>query len=123
MARMWSSAPESMGYTSVAGVPAEIGLHAAPLALVKYAMFGGSRLMAFATAGLAKLGWITNSASKAMMSGFIVGLSIQIIVGRFGKLFGIDQSGRQHVLQVVVGDHRRGDHYRARRGRGAATGG
>jgi SulP family sulfate permease len=27
------------------------------------------------------------------MSGFIVGLSIQIIVGQFGKLFGVDQSG------------------------------
>jgi SulP family sulfate permease len=43
--------PESMGYASVAGVPAEIGLYAAPLALVMYAMFGGSKLMAFAAAG------------------------------------------------------------------------
>ena len=43
--------PESMGYASVAGVPAEIGLYAAPLALVLYAMFGGSRLMVFAAAG------------------------------------------------------------------------
>jgi SulP family sulfate permease len=34
--------PESRGYTSVAGVPAEIGLFAAPLALLFYAMFGGS---------------------------------------------------------------------------------
>ena len=43
--------PESMGYASVAGVPAEIGLYAAPLALVMYAMFVGSRLMVFAAAG------------------------------------------------------------------------
>jgi sulfate permease, SulP family len=35
--------PESMGYPSVAGVPAQIGLHAAPLALIGYALFGGSR--------------------------------------------------------------------------------
>jgi MFS superfamily sulfate permease-like transporter len=43
--------PESMGYASVAGVPAQIGLYAAPLALVGYALFGGSRLLVFATAG------------------------------------------------------------------------
>jgi MFS superfamily sulfate permease-like transporter len=39
------------------------------------------------------MGWITNFISKAVMSGFIVGLSIQIIVGQFGKLLGVDQSG------------------------------
>ena len=43
--------PESMGYASVAGVPAQIGLYAAPLALVGYALFGGSRLLVFGTAG------------------------------------------------------------------------
>jgi sulfate permease, SulP family len=43
--------PESMGYASVAGVPAQIGLYAAPLALFGYALFGGSRLLCFATAG------------------------------------------------------------------------
>jgi SulP family sulfate permease len=125
--------PESMGMATVAGVPPEIGLYAAPLALVMYAMFGGSRLLmfgaagsvaavsasvvgdlaggdkdtavamtaglalaagaVFVVAGLAKMGWITNFISKAVMSGFIVGLSIQIIVGQFGKLFGADQSG------------------------------
>jgi len=43
--------PESMGYASVAGVPAQIGLYAAPLALVGYALFGGSRLLVFGAAG------------------------------------------------------------------------
>jgi len=43
--------PESMGYASVGGVPAQIGLYAAPLALVGYALFGGSRLLVFAAAG------------------------------------------------------------------------
>ncbi len=122
--------PESLGYSSVAGVPVQIGLYAAPLALIGYAMFGGSRLLVFATAGsvaavsagvvgglsggdqdtavaltaalalasgavfvvagLARMGWITNFISKAVMSGFIIGMSIQIIVGQFGKLFGVD---------------------------------
>lgn len=122
--------PESMGYSSVAGVPVEIGLYAAPLALIGYAMFGGSKLLVFAAAGavaaisasvvgdlsggdqeaavaltaalalttgavfiiagLAKLGWIANFMSKAIMTGFIMGMAIQIIVGQFGKLFGIE---------------------------------
>jgi SulP family sulfate permease len=121
--------PESMGYSSVAGVPVQIGLYAAPLALIGYAMFGGSKLLVFGAAGsvaavsasvvgnlsggdqdtavamtaalalatgaifvvagLAKMGWITNFMSKAIMAGFITGMSIQIIVGQFGKLFGV----------------------------------
>ena len=125
--------PESMGYSSVAGVPVQIGLYAAPLALIGYAMFGGSRLLMFGAAGsvaavsasvvgglsggdqdtavtltaalalttgavflvagLVKLGWITNFISKAVMAGFIIGMSIQIIVGQFGKLFGVEQTG------------------------------
>jgi sulfate permease, SulP family len=43
--------PESMGYASVANVPPQIGLYAAPLALIGYALFGGSRLLCFAAAG------------------------------------------------------------------------
>ena len=121
--------PESMGYSSVAGVPVQIGLYAAPLALIGYAMFGGSKLLVFGAAGsvaavsasvvgglsggdqdtaitltialafttgavflflgISRMGWIANFMSKAIMAGFITGMSIQIIVGQFGKLFGI----------------------------------
>ena len=122
--------PESMGYSSVAGVPVQIGLYAAPLALIGYALFGGSKLLVFAAAGsvaavsasvvgnlsggdqsmavtltaalalatgvvflvagLIRLGWVTNFMSKAIMAGFITGMSIQIIVGQLGKLFGVE---------------------------------
>ena len=125
--------PESMGYASVAGVPAQYGLYAAPLALIGYAMFGGSKLLVFGAAGstaavsatvvsglsggdqdtavamtaalalmtgvvfivagLVRLGWITNFISKAVMAGFITGMSIQIIVGQLGKLFGVEVDG------------------------------
>jgi high affinity sulfate transporter 1 len=121
--------PESMGYATVAGIPVQYGLYAAPLALIGYAMFGGSKLLVFAAAGstaavsasvvgglsggdqktavamtaalaiatgvvflvagLARLGWIANFMSKAIMDGFITGMSIQIIVGQLGKLFGV----------------------------------
>ena len=125
--------PESMGYSAVAGVPVQIGLYAAPLALIGYAMFGGSKLLVFAAAGsvaamsasivgglsggdqstavaltaalalttgvvfivagLLRLGWITNFISEAVMAGFITGMSIQIIVGQLGKLFGVSLTG------------------------------
>ena len=42
--------PESVGYAQVAGLPPEVGLFAAPLALVGYALVGASRLAAVATA-------------------------------------------------------------------------
>jgi len=122
--------PESIGYASVAGVPAEVGLYAAPLALLAYAVLGGSKVLVvaaagavaaisasivgdlgggdadqaivlssalalttgavFVTAGLLRMGWIANFMSKAVMAGFVLGMSIQIIVGQLGKLFGID---------------------------------
>jgi sulfate permease, SulP family len=124
--------PESMGYATVAGVPAQIGLYATPLALVGYALFGGSRLLMFGAAGsvaavsasvvgglshgnaqqavgftaalalatgivflvagLARLGWISNFMSKAVMAGFITGMAISIIVGQLGKLVGVHAS-------------------------------
>jgi len=46
-----SFVPESLGYASVAGVPVERGLYAAPIALIAYTIFGGSRLLVFAAAG------------------------------------------------------------------------
>ena len=125
--------PESMGYASVAGAPIQMGLYAAPLALIGYAMFGGSKLLVlgaagsvaavsanvvgglsggdqntavaltaalalltgvvFLIAGLARMGWITNFISKSVMAGFIFGMSIQVIVGQFGKLVGVNLEG------------------------------
>jgi sulfate permease, SulP family len=121
--------PESMGYATVAGVPAQIGLYATPLALLGYALFGGSRLLMFGAAGsvaavsagvvgglahpnttqaieftaalalttgivffvggLARMGWISNFMSKAVMAGFITAMAISIIVGQLGKLTGV----------------------------------
>jgi sulfate permease, SulP family len=120
--------PESMGYATVAGVPAQVGLYATPLALIGYALFGGSRLLMFGAAGsvaavsasvvnglhgnsqqaveytavlaltagvvflvagLARMGWISNFMSKAVMAGFITAMAISIIVGQLGKLTGV----------------------------------
>lgn len=132
--------PESMGLATVAGVPVHIGLYAAPLALIGYAMFGGSKLLVFAVsgsvaavsasivgelsggdqdtaivltatlalttgavfivAGLARLGFVANFMSNAVMTGFIIGLSIQIIIGQLGDLLGIEQDGDSSVTKL-----------------------
>ncbi len=141
--------PESMGYASVAGVPAQIGLYAAPLALVGYALFGGSKLLVFGAAGsvaavtasvvgglsggdqntatsmtaalaltagvvflvagLVRMGWVANFISKAVMAGFITGMSIQIIIGQLSKVFGVkggDGNSFEKLWSVVsdIGD-------------------
>ncbi|MCB0047810.1 MAG: SulP family inorganic anion transporter [Caldilineaceae bacterium] len=43
--------PESMGYATVAGLPVQIGLYTAPLALIGYAMFGGSKILVYGAVG------------------------------------------------------------------------
>ncbi len=43
--------PEAMGCASIAGLPTQVALYATPLALIGYALFGGSKLMVFAVAG------------------------------------------------------------------------
>ena len=126
--------PESMGYAGVAGLPPEVGLYAAPLALLGYAIFGRSTILVLATssstaavsasviadvnaggasdtavalsaalalftglifvaAGLARLGWVANFMSKTVIEGFIIGLSISIMIGQLDDLLGIEVSG------------------------------
>jgi high affinity sulfate transporter 1 len=126
--------PESMGYAGVAGLPPEVGLYAAPLALLGYAIFGRSTVLVVATSsstaaislsviadlnsdggadtavtlsaalalftggvllavGLLRLGWVANFMSKTVIDGFIIGLSISIIIGQLDDLLGIEVSG------------------------------
>ena len=132
--------PESMGYAAVAGVPVEVGLYCAPLALIGYAIFGGSKVLVFAAAGsvaavsgavvgglsggdadaaialtaglalttgvvfliagLAKLGWIVNFISRAVMAGFITGMALQIIIGQLDSLLGIELSGENSFEEL-----------------------
>jgi high affinity sulfate transporter 1 len=126
--------PESLGYARVAGLPPEVGLYAAPLALLGYAIFGRSTVLVVATSsstaaisasviagmntgggagsavqlaaalalftgvvllavGIVRLGWVANFMSKTVIEGFIIGLSISIIIGQLDSLLGIDVSG------------------------------
>jgi len=126
--------PESLGYAGVAGLPPEVGLYAAPLALLGYAIFGRSTILVVATSsstaaisasviaqlnadggtgsavglaaalalftgvillvvGLVRLGWVANFMSKTVIEGFIIGLSISIIIGQLDGLLGIEVEG------------------------------
>jgi SulP family sulfate permease len=133
--------PESMGYAEIAGLPSEVGLYAAPAALIAYAVFGGSRLLVVATAsavsavsagivgslaagdqeaaialsaalaivagliflvaGIARMGWVANFMSKAVMEGFIVGLSISIIIGQLDSLVGVEVEGGDSLAELA----------------------
>ena len=126
--------PESLGYAGVAGLPPEVGLYAAPLALLGYALLGRSTMLVVATssstaavsasviaeinqgggtdsavtlsaalalftgtifvvAGLVRLGWVANFMSKTVIEGFIIGLSISIIIVQLDDLLGIEVVG------------------------------
>jgi MFS superfamily sulfate permease-like transporter len=43
--------PESMGFAGVAGLPPQVGLYAAPLALIGYALLGRSTVLVIASSG------------------------------------------------------------------------
>ncbi|MCB1118354.1 MAG: SulP family inorganic anion transporter [Chlamydiia bacterium] len=51
--------------------------------------------------GLLRLGEIVNFVSHAVMTGFIVGVSLLILIGQMGDLVGITISGRNKLLEVV----------------------
>jgi sulfate permease, SulP family len=133
--------PESMGYAGIAGLPPEVGLYAAPLALLAYAILGRSTVLVVATssstaavsasviadvnqdgsadsalalsaalalftgvilvvAGLMRLGWVANFMSKTVIGGFIIGLSISIIIGQLDDLLGIDVTGGNSFAEL-----------------------
>ena len=133
--------PESLGYAGVAGLPPEVGLYAAPLALLGYAILGRSTVLVvaassstaavsasviaelnaggaadsaitlsaalalftgviFVVAGLVRLGWVANFMSKAVIAGFIIGLSINIIIGQLDDLLGIEVVGDSALQEL-----------------------
>jgi sulfate permease, SulP family len=133
--------PESMGYAGVAGLPPEVGLYAAPLALLGYAIFGRSTVLVVATssstaavsasvilsvnnggssasavslsaalalitgvvfvvASVIRLGWVANFMSRTVIEGFIIGLSINIIIGQLDDLLGIDVIGKSAFREL-----------------------
>ncbi len=52
-------------------------------------------------AGLAKLGFLANFLAKPVLEGFVVALSITIVVGQSGKLVGVSPEGGNTVQQFA----------------------
>ena len=50
--------------------------------------------------GVARLGFIADFLSRPILTGFLNGIGLSIIVGQFGKLFGIPLASRQFFAQL-----------------------
>ncbi len=51
--------------------------------------------------GFARMGWVSNFLSKAVMAGFILGFSIGIIIGQSYKLLGVDSVDGSYWEQLI----------------------
>lgn len=80
--------PESMGYASVAGVPAEVGLYAAVGAVLAYALFGGTSALVVGPASAV-------AAVSASIAGDIQGVDPRLVITALALTSG--------VLLVVAG--------------------
>lgn len=89
----------------------------APLAVGKDAAsyIGLSVLLALITgallliAGIAKLGFISNFLAKPVLEGFILAMSVTIIVGQISKLVGVSISGSNIAEELADGLRKAGD--------------
>jgi len=57
--------------------------------------------LVFLVAGLAKLGFITQFLSKPVMSGFVMGLAIFVVVGQLNKLFGVPKPEGNTIEKLI----------------------
>ncbi len=57
--------------------------------------------LVFLVAGLARLGFITQFLSKPVMSGFVMGLAIFVVVGQLNKLFGVPKPDGNTVEKLI----------------------
>ena len=88
--------PEAMGYASLAGMPPETGLYAAPLALLAYAIFGTSRqLVVGPSSTVAILSFSTVSVLADQGSEEFIALTIvlALIVGAIFVISGVARLG------------------------------
>lgn len=75
------------------GDPARYASLAALLALLVGGMFLVARVI--------RLGWLADYFSRAVLTGYIHGVAVVLIVGQLGKLFGLDIGAQDPLPQVV----------------------
>jgi SulP family sulfate permease len=85
---------------STASVIGEAGVDpaSAPAALFTVTFLVGATMLLL---GLLKLGVLVNYVSNAVLTGFVAGVSLLIIIGELGDLVGYDPEGANKVEKVV----------------------
>src|SRR5213592_3757500 len=101
--------PKDLGYAGIAGLPVQNGLYAAAAGAIVYALFCTSRHIStgpssalaavaggavlFLLLALLRLGWVAHFLSRAVVTGFLAGAAVDVVVGELPKLTGTSNSG------------------------------
>lgn len=87
---------------TMAGILDEVGYSTdqIPQAVVTMSLLAGAIMVVL---GVLKLGKVVNFVSNAVMTGFVAGVAILIMVGKFGDIFGYDPDGFDNKI-VKAGD-------------------
>ena len=87
---------------TMAGILDEVGYSSdqIPQAVVTMSLLAGAIMLVL---GVLKLGKVVNFVSNAVMTGFVAGVAILIMVGKFGDIFGYDPDGFDNKI-VKAGD-------------------
>ena len=57
--------------------------------------------LVFLVAGLLRFGWLANFLSRAILTGFLIGLSIAIMIGQLDDFLGIEIEGSNAIAELV----------------------
>ena len=106
--------PKNLGYAGIAGVPLQNGLYAAAAGAIIYALFCTSRHIStgpssslaavaggavlatgvlFLLLAVFRMGWIARFLSKAVVTGFLAGAAVDVVIGELPKLTGTSSEG------------------------------
>ena len=98
--RQISTGPSS-ALAAVAGsavVTAEVSPADAPALVAAVTLVAG---LLFLLLAVLKMGWISRFLSKAVITGFLFGAAIEVIVGELPKLAGVDSSGKNAWREFI----------------------
>lgn len=117
--------PESLGYAVIAGMPVQAGLYCALLPAVVFAVLASSRQLVVGTAqyggavallglltgallvlmAVAKLGFLADLISQPVLTGFLGGVGVSLVIGKLPGVLGIAASGTtwDNLVDTVTG--------------------
>src|SRR4249920_1405203 len=88
--------PQALGYAAIAGVPVQVGLYVKPVDVSQAVLYTAAVAVAagivLIIAAQVRIGWIAEFLSKPIVTGFVLGLTVLVIVGELPSLTGIPVS-------------------------------